>query len=246
MILSLALPVLYVIAQDWGVFSAQLADITFILFTGVCALLAFMLVKRVGVDGRLGLMHLGLFTGVLLIFLGAVTNGAYAITLHSATLFPPVADALNFLGYASAALGAFQFLWYFRAAFDEWRFRAIPLLGVVVAGRNLILIRPIMAGQLPLIFDANWFVYPILDGVLVILATMMLLLFSGGILSSSWRWLAVGMLLIATADATVGIGNGYGWGQLVRPFYLLYLWGYICFGLGFSLMPRLERLQPLE
>jgi hypothetical protein len=246
MVLSLALPIFFILAQDSGTLSPQLADITFILFTGVCALLAFMLVRRAGVDGRLGLMHLGMFTGMLLIFLGAVANGVYAMILQSAALFAPVADALNFLGYASAALGGFQFVWYFRTAFSEWRFKVVPLLGLLVAGRNLILLHPRVATQLPLILDANWFAYPILDGILVIMATMMLLLFSGGIVALSWRWLAMGMLLIAIADVTVGVGNSYGWGQLVRPFYLFYLWGYICLGLGFSLMPSLERLQTPE
>jgi len=233
-------------AQDLGVLSAQLADITFILFTGVCALLALILVKKVGVGGRLGLMHAGMFTGMLFIFLGAITNGAYAFLFRSATLFSPVADALNFLGYVSAALGGVQFLWCFRAAFCKWRFKVVPVLGLLVAGRNLILFHPSVGTQLPLLFDANWFVYPMLDGMLVILALMMLLLFSGGIVSSSWRWLAVGLLLITIADAAVGLGNSYGWGEVVRPLYLFYLWGYICLGLGFSLMPRLERLQPLE
>jgi len=246
LILSLALPIFFIIAQGRGALSAQLADITFILFTGVCALLAFMLVKKGGIDGKLGLMHVGMFAGMLLIFLGAVTNGLYGIILHSARLFPAVADALNFLGYASAALGGFQFLWYFRAAFGKWRFRMVPVVGLLVAGRNIILLHLIVGTQSPMIFDANWFAYPILDGMLVILAMMMVLLFKGGIVSSSWRWLAIGMLLITIADVTIGVGNSHGWGEGVRPFYLFYLWGYICLGLGFSLMPRLEKLQPLD
>ena len=246
LVLSLGLPVFYAIAQYEGVLSAQLFDITFMLFTGSCTLLAFMMVKKIGWHGRLGLTYVGMFTCMLLIFLGAVTEGIYVIILGVATPVPSVQDTLDFLGYASVAIAGLQFLWYFRAAFSEWRYKLVPLLGVLVACPNFILSHPSMATQMPLIVDATWLAYPILDGVLVVLAVMMLLLFSGGILSSSWPWLSVGMILITIADVIRGIANLQGWSQFLQPFYLFYPWGYICLGLGFSLMPRLERLHPLE
>ena len=246
LVLSFALPILYAIAHWANILSTQLAATMFILFTGSCAILAFTIVKRAGANGRLGLLHVGMFTGILLIFLGAVAAGIYAIIFRVVTPFPSVADALNFLGYAFAVLGGFQFLWYFRSAFSQWRFRLIPLLGMLVAGPNLILSHPTIAVHPFVIADATWLAYPILDGVLVTLAIMMVLLFSGGIISASWRWVAIGLILITVADTIVGAGNSLGWRQFVQPFYLFYFWGYICLGLGFSLMPSLERLQPFD
>jgi len=225
--------------------STQLGAIMFILFTGSCTILAFTVLKKVGVHGRLGIMNVGMFTGILLVFLSALTEGVYASILHIATPLPSTADTLNFLGYASAAIGVLQFLWYFRAAFNDWRFRLIPLLGVLVAGPNLVLSHPSMTTQ-DLLVDATWLAYPILDAFLVVLAVMIFLLFSDGIFSSAWRWLAIGVMLVTIADAIIGVGNIQGWNQIVQPFYLFYFWGYICLGLGFSLMPRLERLRSLE
>jgi hypothetical protein len=204
-----------------------------------------MLVK-LGADGRLGIMRVGMFTSMLLVFLGAVADGIYVIILRAAVPVPSVEDGLNFLGYASAAMSGLQFVWYFRAAFGEWRYKLPLFLGVLVAGPDFILSHPSMATHMPLAVDATWLAYPILDGVLVVLAIMMLLLFNNGILSSAWRWLAVGLILITIADVIVGVGNVQGWVEFVQPFYLFYLWGYICLGLGFSLMPELERLHPLE
>jgi len=242
-VLALALPILYAIAQYEGVLSIQSANIAFILFTGSCTILAFVIVKKVGTDGRLGFMHVGIFTCMLLIFLGFVTDGIYAIMLRAATPIPSVADALNFLGYASAAVAGLQFLWCFRAAFGQWQYKLVPVLGVLVACPHLILSHIIVATQMPLIVEATWLAYPILDGILVVLAVTMFLLFRGGIVSSSWLWLAIGMLLITVADIAAGVGNIQGLSQLLQPFYLFYFWGYICLGLGFSMMPGLERLE---
>jgi hypothetical protein len=204
------------------------------------------MVKKVGAHGRLGLMLVGMSMSMLLIFLGTVTDGIYVILLHATTPFPSVADALNFLGYASAAISGLQFLWYFREAFGGWRYRMAPFLGMLVAGPDLVLSHPSMATGIPVIVVATWLAYPVLDGILMVLAIMMFLLFSGGILSSPWLWLAVGLALITIADSVIGIGNVRGWGQFVQPFYLFYVWGYVCLGLGFSLVSGLERLRPLE
>lgn len=94
--------------------------------------------------------------------------------------------------------------------------------------------------------DATWLAYPLLDASLLTLSVMVLLLFKRGKVSSSWRWLAIGMVLITIADMAVGIGKIQGSGVLIQPFYLFYFWGYISIGLGFSLMPKFERLHPLE
>jgi len=246
LVLGLALPAIYIIAQSSGTLSAQLVDVVFMLFTGSCTVLAFIMILKVGAHGRLGLLHVGMFTCMLLIFLGAVTSSIYTIILGVLAPFPSVADALNFLGYASVAIFGLRFLWYFRSAFSELQFKLTPLLGVLVAGPKLILTHPSLTTQVTPVAEATWLAYPILDGLLVVLAVMVLLLFNEGKVSSSWRWLAVGMALITIADVIIGIGNIQGWSQLVQPFYLFYFWGYICIGLGFSLTPKFERLQPLE
>jgi len=246
LILATALPVLYIIIQTSGTLLIQSADTAFVLFTGACTILAFMMIMKMGARGRLGLMHVGMFTGMLLVFLGTLATGIYAIVLRTPTPVPSVADILNFGGYASAALATLQFLWYFRAGFSKLQFKLTPFLGALVAGPNLILSHPNLATQTPLIVEGTWIAYPLLDGFLVVLAVMVLLLFNEGIVSSCWRWLAVGMILITLADAVIGIGNVQGWSQFVEPFNIFYFWGYICLGLGFSLMPRLERLHPLD
>jgi len=226
--------------------TAQLGDFTFLLFTGSCSLLAFKMVKRVGSHGKLGLMCAGMFASMLFIFLGIVADCVYVIVFRVATPMPSVADLLSFLGYACAVVSTVQFLWYFRSAFGQWRYKLAPLVGVIVACPNLVLSHPNLATQTPLIADATWLAYPILDGLLSVLAIMMLMLFSGGIIFSPWRWFAVGLILITIADTVIGLGNVQGWSQLIQPFYLFYLWGYICLGLGFSRMAKMKRLHPLE
>jgi len=244
-ILSVMLPALYAIVRARDLLLVQVANTAFILFTGSCTILALMMTIRTGAHGRLGRMHVGLLTGMLLICLGALTDGVYAIEFGAPPASPSLADAFNFLGYAFAVLAIFQFLWYFRTMLSKLQLRLVPFLGALVAGPNLVLAQPNLAST-TLIATVTWLAYPILDGMLLMLGVMVVILFSKGILSSCWRWLAVGMLLITIADILIGIGHVRGWIEFVEPFYIFYLWGYICFGVGFSLMPKLERLHPLE
>jgi len=246
LILGLVPPVLYLLANHSGMLLVQLGDLAFTLFAGSCSILAFLMIRRTGWHSRLGFMYAGMFASMLLIFSGSVVDCYYVFMLQVTVPSPSVADIFNFLGYACAAGAALQFLWYFRTAFTHWRYRLVPLIGLLVAGPNICLSHPNLAMQTPLIADATWLAYPVLDATLLVLAIMLLLLFSGGFVSSPWRWFAIGLIFITVADSAVGVGNIEGWSQFVQPLCLFYFWGYICLGLGFSLMPKPRRLHPLE
>lgn len=130
LILTQLVLVLYIFAQSFGPISYGLGDLAFLLFEGALILLAFVMILKVGVQGKFGLMHLSMLFGICFVFLGTLTSAIYFITLNAATPVPSLADAFNFLGYVLVAVFALQFVWYFRSAFSR------------IAGQTYSLTRP--------------------------------------------------------------------------------------------------------
>lgn len=83
---------LYFVAQPWIDLLVPLTDVMFILVSGACSLIAFMVVRKWGIRGAFGEAHLGLFLYVLLQFLGELTWTIYESVFHVEVPYPSLAD----------------------------------------------------------------------------------------------------------------------------------------------------------
>ena len=241
-LLSFTLAEFFAIAQSWGHGFVISADVLFMLLSGGCTVLAFVVVRRWGREGKFGKVYFGTCIGMSLIFLGDVTGGVYDIVLRVATPFPSLADVFYLLGYAVASVSLLTFLWYFKKAVD--RKIAYKIILVFVASTCslsfVFLFSHSLTGTSVLDLDVA---YAVLDSFVITLAVIMLLVFSQSkFISPPWRWFALGLLLIGVAHFLNGLGNAEGWYSFPDPVDLIYLWGYVSFGLGFSIQADSESL----
>jgi hypothetical protein len=216
----------------------MLGDVAFILLSGGCVVLAYVSLRKMGWGGKFGVVNLGLFAGMVCVFLGDVTGGIYDILLKVTTPFPSVADGLYLIGYMIVSVAALQFLWFFRAAVRKVALKLIFLFGVFIVILSIVLVESNVVTSVP--FVALEVAYPVYDSFLFLLSIILLLLFRDGLISPPWRWLAFGMLLVGVAHFLNGVGSIEGWYSFPQPIDLFYLWGYISFGLGFSMQPGLR------
>ena len=212
------------------------------LLSGGCTILAFVVLRRWGWErprGKFGLVYLGLFLGMLFVFFGDVTGGIYDIILRVATPFPSFADVAYLIGYIVVSLALLQFLWFFRDAVGRWASKMVLLFCVSVGGLGLLLVLSHGVAHAPVMaLDAT---YPILDGILVMLSLMILLCFRSKFISPPWIWLALGALLIGVGHFLNGLGSAEGWYHFPDPIDLFFLWGYVSFGVGFSMQIKLDK-----
>lgn len=237
-LLSIGLPGFFALAESWGKNFVTSVDVAFMLLSGSCAILAFVVIRRMGWRGKFGAVYLGLFIGMLLVFLGDICGGIYD-SLWAVTPFPSLADVFYFLGYVVAIVTMLRFLWFFRRAVDRERaFKLIVLFILFVGGLSVVFLISHSVAQVPVVaLDA---LYPILDGVSLTISFIMFSFFRSRFISPPWRWFALGTLLIGIAHFLNGLGTTEGWYTYPQPLDLFYLWGYVSFGLGFSIQTKPE------
>jgi hypothetical protein len=208
-------------------------DYVFVLASGICSILAFLVTRHWGFRGRFGLVHLGLFLGVLLWFLGDAAWTIYETVLQINIPYPSFADVFYLAGYIPIAIGIVQFLWTFRAGLK--RQRAFVALGVGLIFLVLtcvFLIGPLVVSTEDFLTKSYDVAYPLLDSMLVVLAIFMFFVFSGGKMAGVWVWISFGLLLTALADIAFSLGSLQGWYYSGHPIELIQFWGYISLALG--------------
>ena len=232
---AIVFTVFYWVAQTWGSDLVVFTDALFIVVSGVCAFVAFLPARKWKEQGRLGVVHLGLFLAVLLWFLGESVWGIYELLLAVEVPYPSAADIFYLAGYLPALLGITFFLVRVKTAIKGIAFQAAILSGLVIIGSAVVfLINPIIASSssnLAKIFDVG---YPSLDAILLVLAVTMLIAFADGKIGESWFWISFGMILTTMADLAFSFGTLSGWYYSGHPIELLWLWGYIGLTLGFN------------
>ena len=232
--------VFFAVAESWGKGLVTSADVMFILLSGGCTVLAFVVVRKMGWRGEFGSLCAGFFVGMLLIFLGNVSDGIYD-ALRGATPFPSLSDVLYVLGYIVAFVTLLRFLWFFKGAVN--RRGALKLIGLFVLSSLclcLVFIFSHRVTEVPVV--ALSALYPLLDVFSIGLSVMMLTFFRSRFFSPPWRWFALGVLLMGIAHFLNGLGNTEGWYSYPQPLDLFYLWGFVSLGVGFSMQANTERL----
>jgi hypothetical protein len=208
-------------------------DYVFVLASGICSILAFLVIRKWGFRGKLGIVYLGLFLGILLWFLGDTAWTIYETVLQIEIPYPSFADVFYLVGYIPIAIGIIQFLWTFRVGLK--RERAFVALGVGLLFLCLtyaFLIAPLVGSTEDFLTKSYDVAYPVLDSMLVVLAIFMLFVFRGGKMAGAWIWISLGLLLTALADITFSLGSLQGWYYSGHPIDLIQFWGYIGLALG--------------
>jgi hypothetical protein len=226
-------------AQSWREGLKVLsADVAFILLSGGCTVLALVVVRRMGWRGKFGSVYSGFFIGMLLVFLGNVSDGIYD-RIWGATPFPSFSDALYLLGYSVATVTLLRFLWFFRKAVNrEGALKLIVSFILSVSGLIVVFLLSHIVTQAPVVTLSA--LYPILDVFAVTLSAMMLAFFRSRFISPPWKWFALGVLLMGVGHFLNGLGTTEGWYSYPQPLDLFYLWGYTSLGLGFSMQTKPE------
>ena len=237
-VLAIVLAALVTVAYFWLQTSQELlvpvTDWLFPSASGILSILAFLVVHKWGFRGKFGIVHLGLFAGFFMYFLGDTIWAIYETILQIEIPYPSPADAIYLASYIPIAIGIVQFLWSFRSGIKRQRSFAALAVGLLfVALICAFLIGPLVVSaedSLTKTFDVA---YPVLDSMLVVLALFMFILFRGGKMAGSWLWISLGLLLSALADIMFSMGTLQGWYYSGHPIELIYLWGSIGLGLGF-------------
>jgi hypothetical protein len=208
-------------------------DHVFVLASGISSILAFLVIRHWGFRGKVGVVHLGLFLGIFLWFLGDAAWAIYETILRIEIPYPSFADVFYLAGYIPLVIGIVQFLWNFRAGIK--RQMALVALGVGLLFLWLMcafLIAPLVVSTEDFLTKSFDVAYPVLDSMLVVLAIFMFLLFRGGKMAGAWIWISLGLLLNALADITFSLGSLQGWYYSGHPIELIQFWGYIGLALG--------------
>lgn len=117
-VVSIVVAALVTVAYFWLQSSGLLVHVTdyvFVLSSGICSILAFLVIRKWGFKGKFGIVHLGLFLGILLWFLGDTAWAIYETVLQIEIPYPSFADVFYLVGYIPIAMGMVQFLWTFRS-----------------------------------------------------------------------------------------------------------------------------------
>ena len=208
-------------------------DYVFVLASGICSILAFLATRHWGFRGKAGLVHLGLFLGIFLWFLGDTAWAIYETVLQIEIPYPSLADVFYLVGYIPIAIVITQFLWAFRAGLK--RQMAFVALGVGLLFLGLMyafLIGPLVVSTEDFLAKSYDVAYPVLDSMLVVLAIFMFFVFRGGKIAGAWVWIILGLLLTALADIAFSLGSLQGWYYSGHPIELIQFWGYIGLALG--------------
>ncbi len=233
--IALLLAIFYFLAQPWEELLVPLTDFVFVIVSGFCAFLGWLVVRQWGLKGRFGFVYTGLFVAVLLWFLGETTWTIFEVVLRVPIPYPSVADVFYLAGYLPAAVGMMQFISFFGRDMKRPRVLAAGALGlVVVVVTFLLLIDRLIIAPMDLLTKIFDVAYPSLDALLLVLAVFMFFIVEGGSVAAPWFWMAFGLLLTAVADIAFSLSTLDGQYFSGHPIELLWLWGYICMGLGFG------------
>lgn len=234
-VLGAAVAVFYWLAQSWGDILVLSSDAVFVIISGVCSLFAFLVVREWKAKGKLGLVHLGLFLGVVLWFFGELVWAIYEVALGVQVPYPSVADVFYLGGYFPATAAILQFLSFFRKGFTRLRIQAATLLGLVIIGLSYtILINPLLTASSDIVTKTFDLAYPALDTILLVLASLMFIIFGGGQMAKPWLFISFGLLFLSIADIAFSLGTLTEWYYSGHPIELLWLWGYISMAVGFD------------
>ena len=233
-IIAVLVAVAYFLLQSSTQWLVPGTDIISALASGICSIIAFLIVDRWGSESRFGIVHIGMFLGVFFWFLGDITWVVYETILHFAIPYPSFADVFYLAGYVPIAVGMVQFLRIFHSSLSRKRAVAALLMGLLSFACTLLLvIGPLTISSEELLTKMFDVAYPALDSLLVLLAFLMVFIFRGGKMSGSWVWIAFGLLLNALADILFSLGTLQGWYYSGHPIELVQIWAYICLGVGF-------------
>jgi len=211
-----------------------ITDWMFALASGICSLLAFLVIRRWGYQGRFGAVHTGMFLGIFLWFLGDTAWAVYGTFFQVAIPYPSFADVFYLSAYVPIVVGVIQFLRIFRHSLSRERAITALVVGLLTLGlTSVLLIGPLLLSSEDILTKFFDLAYPVLDSVLVVLVFFMLFAFRGGKMEKSWIWIAFGLLLNAAADILFSLGTLQGWYYSGHPIELVQLWSYISLGLGF-------------
>jgi hypothetical protein len=237
--LSIALAVFFAIAESWGRDFVASVDVAFVLLSGSCTILALVVVKKMDLRGKFGLVYFSFFIAMLLVFIGNVADAIYNNILRTAEPFPSLADAFYIVGYAAVALPLLHLLWFYRKAVRIKVLQKFVLVFVIFAA-CLGLIYISMNAVTSVTARTIDLTYPLLDGFLLTLSAMILVSYRSRFISPPVRWFALGLLLTGAAHFLNGLGNAQGWYSYPHPIDLIYLWAYVSFGLGLSIQIKPE------
>jgi len=208
-------------------------DYVTVLASGICAILAFLATRRWGIRGKFGIVHLGLFLGISLWFLGDTAWAIYENVLQISIPYPSLADVFYLAGYIPIAIVITQFLRSFGAGLKKQSVIIALAIGLLFLGLTYsLLIGPILVSTEDFLTKSYDVAYPVLDSILAVLAIFVFFVFRGGKIANAWFWLSLGLLLNALADIAFSLGSLQGWYYSGHPVELIQLWGYICLALG--------------
>jgi hypothetical protein len=235
-LVGIVVAALITVAYFWLQSSELLAPVTdyvFVLASGICSILAFLVVRHWGFRGKAGLVHLGLFLGIFLWFLGDTAWAIYETVLQIEIPYPSFADVFYLVGYIPIGIAIVQFLWTFRAGLK--RQMALVALGVGLLFVGLMcafLMGPLVVSTEDFLTKSYDVAYPVFDSMLVVLAIFMFFVFRGGKMAGAWVWISLGLLLTALADIAFSLGSLQGWYYSGHPIELIQFWGYLSLALG--------------
>jgi hypothetical protein len=233
---GLVVGALVTLAYFWLQSSELLVPVTdyvFVLASGVCSILAFLVIWKWGIKGKLGIIYLGLFLGTLLWFLGDTAWTVYETVLQTEIPYPSFADVFYLVGYIPIAIGAVQFLWTFRTGLKRQMTLVALAIGLLFLGLTYVfLISPLVVSTEGFLMKSYDVAYPVLDSMLVVLGIFMFFVFRGGRMAGAWIWISLGLLLTALADLAFSLGTLQGWYYSGHPIDLIQFWGYIALALG--------------
>ncbi len=235
-LVGLVVGALVTLAYFWLQSSDLLVPVTdyvFVLSSGICSILAFLVIRKWGFKGKFGIVYLGLFLGMFLWFLGDSAWAIYETVLQVEVPYPSFADVLYLGGYIPIAIGIVQFLWTFRTSLTRQRGLVVLGVGLLFLGlAYTFLIDPLAVSSADFLTKSCDVAYPVLDSMLVVLAIFMFFVFRGGKMAGGWIWISLGLLLTVLADLVFVLGTLQGWYYSGHPIDLIQFWGYICLALG--------------
>jgi hypothetical protein len=219
--------------QSWQALGVA-TDCVFVLASGFCSLLAFLVVRRWGYRGKLGAVQFGLFVGIFFWFLGDLSWTVYETVLRVSIPYPSFADVFYLGAYIPIAVGLILFLRTFWSGIDRKMFIVGLCLGLFFFVLTcVVLIGPLVMSSEDLLTKFFDVAYPVADSILIVLSILVLVNFKGGKIAAPWIWICLGLFLAGLYDITFGLGTLQGWYYSGNPIELIQLYGYVCLGLGF-------------
>jgi len=219
--------------QSWQALAVA-TDCVYVLASGFCSLLAFLVVRRWGFRGKLGAVHFGLLVGIFFWFLGDLSWTVYETVLRIPIPYPSFADVFYLGAYIPIAVGLVLFLRTFWSGIDRKAFIGGLSLGLFFFLLTcIVLIGPLVMSSEDLLTKFFDVAYPVADSILIVLSIFVLVNFKGGKIAVAWVWICLGLFLAGLYDIMFGLGTLQGWYYSGHPIELVQFYGYICLGLGF-------------